>query len=142
MVSAAFVAPFLLEATSQFVVAAARLSGVRLGVITATPFQELPPALRESLAGHWQTDDPLDPQQIADGVRGLAAQIGSVERLVGILEQLQVPLAQVRDALGIPGMDEGTALNVRDKSRMKTVLRAAGLPCARHRLVTRTEDAT
>src|SRR5690606_4549655 len=31
--------------------------------------------------------------------------------------------------------------NVRDKSRMKTVLRAAGLPCARHQLVTRTEEA-
>ena len=142
MVSAAFVAPFLLEATSHFVVAAARLPGVRLGVITSTPFEEMPPALRESVVGHWQTDDPLDPQQIADGVRGLTAQIGSIERLVGILEQLQVPLAQVRHALGIPGMDEETALNVRDKSRMKTVLRAAGLPCARHRLVTHTEDAT
>jgi hypothetical protein len=141
MVSAAFVAPFLLEATSRFVIAVARLPGVRLGVITATPLEELPPELRESVAGHWGTEDPLDPQQIADGVRGLSAQIGPVERLVGILEQLQVPLAQVREALGLPGMDEGTALNVRDKSRMKTVLRVAGLPCARHQLVTHTEDA-
>ena len=58
------------------------------------------------------------------------------------LEQLQVPLAQVRGALGIPGMDEETALNVRDKSRMKSVLRSAGIPCARHQLVTRTEEAT
>ena len=47
-----------------------------------------------------------------------------------------MPLAQVREALGIPGMDVETARNVRDKSRMKTVLRAAGVPCARHRLVT------
>jgi biotin carboxylase len=60
---------------------------------------------------------------------------------VGILEQLQVPLAQVRDALGIPGMDEESARNVREKARMKTVLGRAGVPCARHRLVTRTEDA-
>ena len=30
-----------------------------------------------------------------------------------------------------------TALNVRDKSRMKAVLRAAGIPCARHQLVDR-----
>ena len=142
MVTAAFVAPFLLEATSHFVVAAARLPGVRLGVITATPLEELPPDLRAAVAGHWQVPDPLDPQQIADGVRGLSQQLGPIERLVGILEQLQVPLAQVREALGIPGMDEGTALNVRDKSRMKSVLQQAGLPCARHQLVNRTEDAT
>ena len=39
-------------------------------------------------------------------------------------------------------MDEDTALNVREKSRMKSVLRSAGIPCARHQLVTRTEEAT
>jgi biotin carboxylase len=38
--------------------------------------------------------------------------------------------------LGLDGMDVQTALNVRDKSRMKTVLREAGVPCARHQLVT------
>ena len=53
----------------------------------------------------------------------------------GALEQLQVPLAQAREALGIPGMDAATARNVRDKSRMKEVLTAAGVPCARHQLV-------
>ncbi len=53
-----------------------------------------------------------------------------------------MPLAQVRGELGIDGMDEQTAHNVRDKSRMKSVLRAAGVPCARHQLVTRTEEAT
>jgi hypothetical protein len=142
MVTAAFVAPFLLEATSRFVLTAARLPGVRLGVITATPYDGLTPELRGSLAGHWQVTDPLDAQQIADGVRGLSTQLGQVERLIGILEQLQVPLAQVRGALGIPGMDEATARNVRDKSRMKSVLRTAGLPCARHQLVTRTAEAT
>ena len=38
-------------------------------------------------------------------------------------------------------MDVGTARNVRDKARMKEVLRAAGIPCARHRLVTAPDDA-
>lgn len=141
MVTAAFVAPFLLEATRTFVLAAARLPGVRLAVITTTPVDHLDPELRSALAGHWQVGDGLDPQQLVDAVRGLSAQIGPVERLVGILEQLQVPLAQVRDALGIPGMDEESARNVRDKARMKTVLRAAGVPCARHQLVTRVSEA-
>ena len=142
MVVAAFVAPYLLEATARFALSAARVPGVRLGLVTTESAQNLPADLRDALAGHWQVDDALDPQQIADAVRGLSGQIGPAERLIGALEQLQVPLAQARGALGIPGMDEDTALNVRDKSRMKSVLRSAGIPCARHQLVTRTEEAT
>ena len=142
MVVAAFVAPYLLEATARFALSAARVPGVRLGLITTEPAENLSADLRDALAGHWQVSDALDPQQIADAVRGLSSQFGAVERLIGALEQLQVPLAQVRGALGIPGMDEDTALNVRDKSRMKSVLRSAGIPCARHQLVTRTEEAT
>jgi phosphoribosylaminoimidazole carboxylase (NCAIR synthetase) len=141
MVVAAFVAPFLLEATTRFVATAARLPGVRLGVITTEPASKLPPALKEHLAGHWRIDDALDPRQLAQAVSGLSGQMGRVDRLVAALEQLQVPLAQVREALGIEGMDEQTAHNVRDKARMKTVLRAAGIPCARHQLVRTRQDA-
>lgn len=142
MVVAAFVAPYLMEATTRFALAAARLPDVQLGLVTTEPLENVPPVLRDALAGHWWVPDALDPQQIADAVRGLGGQLGRVERLVGALEQLQVPLAQVRAVLGIEGMDEQTALNVRDKSRMKSVLRAAGVPCARHQLVTRTDEAT
>jgi hypothetical protein len=141
MVVAAFVAPFLLEATTKFVAAAAQLPGVRLGVITAEPADRLPPILKEHLDGHWRIDDPLDPGQIAEAVRGLGRQLGPVERVVGALEQLQVPLAHVREVLGIEGMDVQTALNVRDKARMKEVLRAAGVPCARHQLVRSADEA-
>ena len=142
MMVAAFVAPFLMEATTRFALSAARLPDVRVGLITTEPLDNVPTPLREALAGHWQVPDALDPQQIADAVRGLSGQLGRVERLIGALEQLQVPLAQVRGALGIEGMDEQTAHNVRDKSQMKSVLRAAGVPCARHQLVTRTDEAT
>lgn len=141
MVVAAFVAPFLAEATTRFVAAAAQLPGVRLGVVTSEPAERLPPVLREHLAGHWRVEDPLDPRQIAEATRGLSRQIGPVERLVAALEQLQVPLAHVREGLGIEGMDVQTALNVRDKARMKTVLRDAGVPCARHQLVGSAAEA-
>src|SRR3954449_3775195 len=135
MVVAAFVAPYLLEATARFVLTAAELPDVRLGLVTSEPVERILPELRERLAGHWRVDDALDPRQLAWAVEGLSAQMGRVERLVGALEQLQVPLAQVREATGIEGMDVRTALNVRDKPRMKEVLRAAGIPCARHALV-------
>ncbi len=141
MVVAAFVAPFLMPATVRFVATAAQLPGVRLGLITTEPAERVPDELARHLAAHWRVDDALDPRQIAEGVAGLSRQLGRVERLVGALEQLQVPLAQARDALGMPGMDTATAQNVRDKARMKTVLSAAGVPCARHRLVTEPGEA-
>ena len=141
MVVAAFVAPFLLEATTRFVATAAALPDVRLAIITSEPAERLPPVLKERLDGHWRVDDALDPRQLTEAVIGLGRQMGRVERLVGALEQLQVPLARVRETLGIEGMDVQTALNVRDKARMKTVLRAAGVPCARHQLVTTSDEA-
>lgn len=141
MVAAAFVAPYLLEATARFVAAAAAHPGVRLGIITQEPVEALPPAVRDRLAGHWRVDDALDPAQLAQAVIGLRDQMGRVDRLLAALEQLQVPLAQVREWLGIDGMDVSTALNVRDKARMKTILREAGVPCARHQLVREPADA-
>jgi biotin carboxylase len=141
MVVAAFVAPFLLPATARFVLTAAKLPDVSLAVITTEPADRLSPELKEHLSGHWRVDDALDPQQLVAAVRGLSQQVGPVERLVGALEQLQVPMAYAREVLSLDGMDVQTALNVRDKSRMKTVLRAAGVPCARHQLVTSPGDA-
>ena len=128
MVTAGFVAPYLLDTTTRFVEAAARLPGTRMALITCEPEDRLPPQLRQHLAGHWRIDDPLDPGQIAAAVQGLSRQLGPVERLLAVLEQLQVPLAQVREHLGIGGMDPVTANNFRDKAQMKTVLRAAGRP--------------
>src|SRR4051812_636952 len=142
MVVAVFVAPYLLEATARFVSVAAELPGVRLGLVTCEPVERIPPDLRERLAGHWRIDDALDPRQLAWAVSGLSGQLGRVERLVGALEQLQVPLAQVRGSLGIEGMDVRTAINVRDKSQMKETLQAAGIPCARHALVRSAGQAT
>ena len=134
MVVAAFVAPFLLEATTRFVEAAARLPGVQLALVTSEPEDRVPAELRQTLAAHWRIEDTLDPEQVAGAVQALGGHLGPVQRLLAVLEQLQVPLAQVREHLGIEGMDVATARNFRDKAQMKTVLGAAGVPCARHRL--------
>lgn len=141
MRTAVFVAPYLMTATRRFVEAAARLGNLRLGLVTAVPAEELPEELRHRLAAHYRIDDPLNPERIAEAVVALRGTLGPVERLVGTLEELQVPLGQVRDALGIPGMSAAVAHNFRDKSRMKTVLREAGLPCAQHLLAADAEQA-
>ena len=140
MTAVVFVAPFLMDATLRFVAAAADLPGIRLGLVSQDPADRLPPALRARVEAHHRVDDGLDAQQIADATRALAGRIGPPARLVGALEQLQVPLAEVREALGIPGMDIATAMNFRDKARMKTVLQAHGLPCARHATAGTVDD--
>src|SRR5499427_10359848 len=134
MTVVAFAAPYLLDATTRFAEAAARLPGVELALITCEPAERLPEPLRGSLAAHWRIDDPLDTGQIARGVAAVSENVSPVQRLIGVFEHLQVPLAQVREQFGIPGMDAATARNFRDKAQMKSVLRAAGVPCARYRL--------
>jgi hypothetical protein len=135
MANAVFVAPFLLPATARFIAAAASLPGVRLALISQDPEERLRDDIRSALAGHYRVADGTDAQQIADATRLLARHLGSVDRLLGMLEQLQVPLGEVRDALGIQGMGAEVAHNFRDKARMKTVFEQHGVPCARHRLV-------
>ncbi len=141
MRSAIFVAPFFAETTVRFIAAAARLDGVRLGLISQDAAGKLPRDLRSALAGHRRIADGLDPVQIAVAVRELSGRLGGCDRLVAALEELQVPLAQVREGLGIEGMGVIAAENFRDKSRMKNALRDAGIPCARHCLVATSGDA-
>ncbi len=136
MPSVVFVAPFFLDTTLRFVDGVASLPGVRVGLVSQDPVEKLPGGLRRKLVAHRRIQDGLDPQQIAEAVRALAREIGPPARLIGALEQLQVPLGEVRDALGIEGMSADTARNFRDKGRMKDVLSRAGIPCARHAPVT------
>jgi hypothetical protein len=137
-----FVAPFLLEATVRFIDAAASLPGVQLALVSQDPAEKLPDRLREKLVAHWRIDDGTDAQQVADATRALAGRLGGVDRLIGMLEQLQVPLGEVRDGLGIAGMGAEVARNFRDKSRMKDVFAAHDVPCARHGVATSAAQAS
>lgn len=141
MIPVFFVAPFFRETTLRFIRAAAALPGVRVSLVSQDPADRLPDDLRRGLARHERVDDGIDAQTLLDGMRRLMQHEGQPQRLLGTLEELQVPLGEIRDHLGIEGMGAEAAKNFRDKSRMKSVLRDAGLPCAMHRLVTTSEDA-
>ncbi len=130
-----FAAPFFMDATLRFLRGACRLPKVSLSVVSQDPENHLPPDIRSHIAGHWRVSDALDPRQLTDAARQLESRLGKVTAYVATLEQLQVPLALAREALGIDGLSSSAARNFRDKSRMKDVLRSAGVPCARHALV-------
>ncbi len=141
MPNAVFVAPFFLETTLRFVDAVASLPGVRLGLVSQDPVDKLPRALRQKIASHAVVENALDVGSIQEGLERIAAELASVDRLMGALEELQVPLGELRDRLGLPGLGAEAARNFRDKARMKTVLQKHGLPCARHQSAASTEEA-
>jgi hypothetical protein len=140
-VNVVFAAPFFFDTTLRFVDAAASLPGVRLGLVSQDPEEKLPKGLRSKLAGHYRVEDGVAVDSLRPAFHAMRKAIGSVDRILGTLEQLQVPLGQLRDEFSVPGLGAEAALNFRDKARMKTVLARAGLPCARHRLATHPEDA-
>jgi len=134
MVHVVFLAPRFLENTNRYVRAFAELDGVTLSVISLDPEDAIPVPLRPRIAAHYRVGDLMDSAQLITAVRAIAGAVGPVDRLAGFLEQLQVAMAEVRDALGIDGMSAAVARNFRDKDRMKEVLRSHGVPVARSTL--------
>jgi formate-dependent phosphoribosylglycinamide formyltransferase (GAR transformylase) len=133
-----FVAPFPAETTLRFLRALKALGHDRLLGVVHTPPGGEDAGLFDAVA---RIDNPLDVGEIADAVASLARRFGPVDRLLGILEPIQVELALVRERFGIPGPGVKTASLFRDKAAMKEALRAAGLPTARHALLRSWEDA-
>jgi hypothetical protein len=135
-----FVAPFLAPTTLRFLRAAAALPDVALGLVCQDSIASVPVDLRGSLAGFYRVKDCFDPETLIAGILGLCGR-RPPHRILGALEQLQVPLAVARERLGVEGLDLESALNFRDKGRMKTVLREAGVPCANHGTASSASEA-
>lgn len=137
MKTAVLVAPFFQENTLRYLAELAKLPETRAVVISQDAATRIPEALRAQVDGHFRVDDCLDGGQLAEACR----KIGHVDRVLGVLEQLQLPIAIARERCGIEGMWREAARNFRDKAVMKDVLRAHDLPCARHKLVESDGDA-
>ena len=141
MVVAAFVAPFLLPATARFVAhrgaAARRPAGGghhRAGGAGA----------RRSSPSTWPgTGGSTTPSTRGRSPRRSPGWPGSWARCSGWSARWSSSRCRWRRSArrwASPAWTSATAQNVRDKSRMKTVLRAAGVPCARHQLVTDPDE--
>lgn len=133
-----FVAPFPAETTLRFIRATKALGHGRLLGVVHTPPGGADAGIFDDVA---RVEDPMDVAQLAGAVKDLARRHGPPDRILGILEPLQVELARLREHFGVEGTNVRTAELFRDKALMKDALRAAGLPCARHRLLRSFEDA-
>jgi formate-dependent phosphoribosylglycinamide formyltransferase (GAR transformylase) len=130
-----FVAPYWAPATKRFANACGRLQNVRLLGICHFKPEGFQPSESEGFAHLIQVNDCFNADDVERAARGLANVYGPIHRIVGVLEQIQTTVAEVRDRLGIPGMSRDAANRFFDKTVMKNALRAAGLPCARHALL-------
>ncbi len=136
-----YVAPFFSANVLRCLEALCQLPDVRIGLISHEPIDRIPRRFAAAIDGHQQVRDCLDVGQLVAAAEWFRKAWGRVDRLLGFLEQMQLPLAQARDQVGIAGMDATTARNFRDKHQMKQVLAAAGLPVAPQARITCAEDA-
>jgi biotin carboxylase len=141
-VNVVFVAPYFGASIVHCLHVLTQLEDVRVGVISHQAEEACPAPLRKALSGHYQVANTQDPDQLVMATRAFQKEWDvPVDRLLGYLEQLQIPLAQARDMLDLPGMRTEVARSFRDKNRMKEVLAEAGLPVARQARVTTGEEA-
>lgn len=119
----------------------AALSGIQLGIVSVDPARVFPDDIKAKAVAHYRVDNPFNADQIETGCRVIGEQLGGIDCLIGIHEDFQIVLGEVRDRLGIPGVGQSVAMNFRDKDRMKNVLREHGVPCAEHQLVRSADEA-
>lgn len=140
-VLAVFVAPYLTENAKLYLDRVASVEGARVALIGQEGPELLDTGLRGRIARFVRVEDALRADDIVGAALDIAGALGPIDRLIGVVEQLQLPIAEARARLDIAGMRPPEAQNFRDKTRMKDLLRAAGLPVARHRLVDTTAAA-
>ncbi|MEP6794368.1 MAG: ATP-grasp domain-containing protein [Saprospiraceae bacterium] len=141
MTSVAYITPNFTANAVRFIDALAGLYDIRLVIISQESASLLPPWQQSRISTSRQIPDVFNSGALTAVLAEVQKKVGRFHRLLGATEQLQVPLAEARKVLCIDGMDVDTAQNFRDKSRMKHLFEEAGIPCAKHALVTRLQEA-
>lgn len=129
-----FVVPRLDAASLRFVQGLCVVPGIQACLVSEDSYEKLPPTLGLDGEHFIRLRSCFDEEALSESIANLAHRYGPVVHLLGALEQLQVTLARVRAELGIEGMSVRSARNFRDKPRMKKVLQANDVPCARFAL--------
>jgi biotin carboxylase len=126
-----FVVPFHKPAVAQFLQPLMALEGVQTALITQDPVYHFSASVQERVP-MVRVDEITDVEALLAAARQLQKHFGKPHRILAINEQIQVPVAQVREAMEVDGMSSATITNFRDKALMKERFLEAGVPCARH----------
>lgn len=99
--------------------------------IGESPFHELRPELRESLAWYYQVDSMHDYGQLAQALRFFTGKFGRIDRIDSLNEYWLETEAKLRTEFGIPGVQKDEVAEIRHKSLMKKIFAHSGIPHAR-----------
>ena len=124
----AFVGPDLYSAYADMV-RGLKQAGALVTGVGHTPQARLDPELKRHLDHYERVPSLLDAQTALDAVRRVD-RARSVDLVETGDEAIVIQVAQVREALGLPGLSVRSAMLCRDKPAMKAALRQAGVPCA------------
>ncbi len=134
-----FLAPETGPYNLRFVDALKR-AGAKVSGAGHAPEARLAEELRRRLDSYVAVKSLLDGADVARIAREIDAR-ERIDRVETIDEPAIVPAAQVREALGVPGLTVVQATLCRDKAAMKDAWRAAGIPCAASAAATSREEA-
>ncbi len=95
------------------------------------PTGALPDLVRQALSGYLQVHSLWQEQQVAEELRAWLRG-KRLDRVECLWEPGMLLAAQLREALGIPGLSVQQTVPFRDKEKMKQVLDAAGIRTPRH----------
>ncbi len=141
MIPVAYITPNFTANAVRFIEGLTSIPDIRLIIISQESTGLLPSWQQSRISISRQVQDVFDKWTIIKTLTDLQKITGPVKHILGATEQLQVPIAEARLALGVPGMNTETAQNFRDKSRMKTLFDENGIPCAKHELVNDYDSA-
>jgi biotin carboxylase len=106
-------------------------SGARVIGLGDQPERALAPEARDHLAAYVQGPGFSDEGRLVAEAAKIAGHV-RIDRVVSLWEPLMLAAAQIREAVGVPGMSVEQTVPFRDKERMKQVLDVAGIRTPRH----------
>lgn len=139
-----FLAPEHPAPHRDFVRALKEVGAVVSGIGHRSP-RTLDPQTARWLAAYRGVSSLFDAPSLLEAARDLAARAAAagapIEGVEAVDERLTVPAAELRRALGLPGLSVESAVLCRDKTAMKAALRAGGVPCAESAAVSSLAEA-
>ena len=107
-------------------------SGAQVIGLGDQPVPALPEIARESLVDYVRVRNLFDTAGVIETVKEYARRV-RIDQVECVWEPGMILAAELREALGLPGMTVEQTVPFRDKEEMKKVLDAAGIRTPRHR---------
>lgn len=118
-----------------------KFAGATVLGIADAPFEELNPALRESLTEYYRVNRMTDYEELLRACGYFTHKYGKIDRIDSLNEFWLPTEARLRDDFNVYGLKTSDMPAVRCKSEMKKRFQEAGIPVAPGRVATSLSDA-